>query len=214
MISSIHGHAGFKVAPARRKHEPGHPEICIWLAEKPSGAHYDPELISLYVLDNNYLEMLEIEHPWIGERSLKLAAGPLMMSDRKEKHIDGFLFGGEASIEVKFDCTIVNLSSPAPILLRFEQQPEVTLLIEEANILLARRRAYWAQAPEEMERRLAEHDPLKLYAGFLISIEANFERLPATNDEVLVKARHIIRQELDELHHALKGSELPLEMLC
>lgn len=214
MTLSSHNHPGYVLTPARREHEPGNAQIDIWLAEHPSEAHFDPEQVTLSTLSDEHIDTPVIGHPWSGDRTISLTAGPLTLVDRKNKHIVGFLFGGEMEIELETDCTHVRIKSPAPIMIRNSERPEIVLLIEEANILLARRRAFWADKPEELEHRLAQQNPLTLYAAFLLSMDANFELLPPSDDEILLKARHIIHQELNELSQTLAGFELPLEIIC
>lgn len=205
---------GYLLGTTNREHAPGHPTVDIWLAETPSQRHFDPEQVRLNCFIEAHVDALAIEHPWSGERTAPLAAGMLILIDRKNKHIDGFLFGGNMEIEVESSFTHIHLSSPAPIMLRRNDHPEINLLIEEACILLARRRAVWAEHPEELEQRLFHTDPLTLYAAFLISINHNFDQLPPSDDETLLKARYIIHREFDVISRQLPGFELPLENLC
>ena len=205
---------GYLLGTANRDHSPGHPTVDIWLAETPSQQHFDPEQVRLNCFIEAHIDALAIEHPWSGERNAPLAAGMLILIDRKNKHIDGFLFGGNMEIAGESSFTHIRLTSPAPIMLRRNDHPEINLLIEESSILLARRRAVWAEHPEELDKRLFHTDPLKLYAAFLISISHNFDQLPASDDEDRLKARYIINQELEAISQQHPDFEMPLENLC
>jgi hypothetical protein len=214
MIPPPEDHLGYQLSGTSREHEPGYPTLEIWLSEQPSEAHFDPEQIQLAIWDDQHLDTISIEHPWSGDHVLQLAPGEVILMDRKEKHMDGFIFGGSLTIDVQDDHTYLRLSSEAPIMLRNIQQPEVAVLIEEASILLARRRAFYAEQPEVLEVKLGRLKPLQLYAAFLLSIQAIFDELPASDDEVALKAQHIVHAELVALSNLLPGFELPLEALC
>lgn len=205
---------GYLLAAPRRTHEPGHPAVDIWINDEPTLEHFDPEQVRLAIANEGHVDVVEIEHPWSGDQSSQLAAGMIIITDRKNKHIDGFLFGGRMEVEVTKSCSHIKISSPAPIMVRESDSPEITLLIEESCILLARRYAVWAEKPEELEKKLSSIEPLKLYAAFLLSIQKNLKELPPSEDETLLKTLHIIHEELREVSTIMPGFELPLETLC
>ncbi len=210
-------HPGFSMLPARRASEPGYAGLDIWICEKPSGLHFDPEKVSIYAAGKNGVDNLCLEHPWSGETRLQAVAGRLDLQDFRGHHLEGFCFGGELSVSVSNLETRLALRSTAPILLNTSGQAlrplrAASILIEEFSIVMAERHAYWEQTPGEFERRLAAAEPLKLYAAFLAEVRSRLKALPAPDDNILA-ALHILRLESDAAAEQVPGFELPLATL-
>lgn len=211
-------HPGFVLLPSRRPTEPGYAGLDIWLLEQPTGRHFDPSQIVLYTAGEHGIDYSSLEHPWSGETQLTAVCGPIDLIDHKGHHIEGFTFGGSLEIETKRTETKAVLRSPAPILLNTQTQTiraeqAVSLLIEEFNILLARRKAFWQDNAEELEQRLAAANPLHLYAAFLPIVYQRFKNLPPSDDQAQLSAQHSLHVEMEAVAELIPGFELSLASL-
>jgi hypothetical protein len=196
---------GYILAPARRSSEPGAAKLQIFLEAKPSSEHFDPKSVLISVLDERGgVTPISIEHPWASGRELRVCAGPFDLIDRKDKHVEGFTYGGELHIEVGETTTKLTLESPAPILVR-PNHALANLLAEESEILLAKRRAT-VNDEEVVEQHLAEAEPLQLYKACLDELEERQQRLPPGDDALMMKFKHMVKEERRAVEDLLPGS--------
>jgi hypothetical protein len=116
----------------------------------------------------------------------------VIIADRNRRKVEAFTFGGKLNIDSAEQVTVASLTSPAPIfdLMPPHSVPCLPLLVEETEILLAERRAAWAEKPEAFEVKLLVVDPLKLYAACLAGL---LERLANHPDEPLGPYRSLSR---------------------
>ena len=195
---------GYIMAPARRRSEPGTGKLEVFLEETPSGEHFDPESVLISVRDEQGgITHLSIEHPWAGEKELKICAGPFDLVDRKGKHVEGFTYGGTLHIEVGENATKLSLDSPAPILDR-PFHALANLLAEESEILLAQRQAIMHNE-EVFEQRLAVVEPLALYRACLEALQERLRHLPQDGDELMLKFKHMVKEERQVVDELLPG---------
>lgn len=212
-------HLGYVLHPPRRPSEPGYSRLDALLLPQPSGQHFDPYFLRLWVAtgdgkqaDRQGISHQTIEHPWNGEERLRVCAGQVDLVDRYGKQLDAFTFGGELRIDAADEHTGVALLSPAPILLMHDLRadsgngPVATLLAQETEILLAQRRAFWEATPEEFEQRLARVEPLKLYLTCLQAIQQRFTRLPSASENMIQQFRHMLRLEIRAVQEQAPGT--------
>jgi hypothetical protein len=198
---------GYILYPRRRPTEPGYPRLDVVLRAIPSEEHFDPTQVLLTALDPvRGVTQLTLEHPWPCPETYPVCAGPVDLIDRKGKHLDLFNFGGSLQIEPEEEQTTLVFTSPAPILLTTESSHD-RLLVEEAEILLAERQAAREVTPGVYDQHLQEAPPLELYHAMLVAIQERYRHLPLSENEVILKFKHILREEraateeeLSELH--------------
>lgn len=169
---------------------PGYPRLDVILRQMPSRQHFDPDSVRapVFTLHTHGLELLKISHPWYGgDQKRRLCAGKVIISDYKDKLVEAFTFGGELVIQTSDQQTVCIFTSPAPIL-PFEHNPVdllpgdiATLLGSEAEVLMAQRRAHWLHRPAELENRLGNIEPMRLYCACIAALEAKFAH-PSMND--------------------------------
>lgn len=205
---------GYILYPPRRSHEPGYPRLDVILRTKPTEHHFDPLRVHLSVATSDQVMIpMTIEHPWARPENYSLCAGLVELVDRKDKHVDIFTFGGALQIQPKEEDTVLVLTSPAPILLA-KENPIDQLLVEEAEILLAERRAAFEAESDLYEKHLVAAPPLELYHAILVAIQERYHHLPSGGNELIFRFKYTLRVEIEAVEEQL--SELqrrPLEVL-
>jgi hypothetical protein len=186
---------GYVFSPGQRPSELGFSRLDLVLRDTPTEEHFDPVYLRLLTAREGSANMDVIEHPWMGEKVLRVCAGPLDLVDRQNKRVELFAFGGDLSIETKDQLTAAVFSSPAPILLLRAHESAASLLAQEAEILLAERCAFLESKPGEYDHRLALVAPLVLYRSILCAIQARLERLPHTGNELWMHFQHVLKEE-------------------
>lgn len=171
---------GYVFWPIQYPHSLGHPRLDITLSNVPSNLHFDPKEVHLYItpsLDKTQpksIEHLKISHPWTHRTSYRVAPGMLFIEDRKGKKVEAYSFGGNLQIKSDDATTKCIIESEAPILEIIETNPVVMMLVEEVEIIFAKRRVIWAHDREGFEARLADIHPELLYASCLVELRAKF----------------------------------------
>ncbi|MFZ6030695.1 MAG: hypothetical protein ACOYYS_23565 [Chloroflexota bacterium] len=187
---------GYFLHPSRRPSEPGYARLEVMLRDEPTLHHFDPEYMNLNVtLADGGTELVKVSYPWSGALHWRVCAGPVMLADRKEKHIDLYTFGGELTIENKQTFTRAVVNSEAPILLASAPGEPADLLVQEVEIQLAYLRAALCEEQDAFDRCLRCTQPLELYRIFLVAIRDRFRHMPM-QDEVMFGLLHTIEDEL------------------
>jgi len=166
---------------------PGGSRLDIALLGQPSGRHFDPYKAEFPVVthyshgvgEHYSLGQLVVTHPWEGRPRHRVVAGVVRAWNHKDEEVSWFTFGGTLELEHHPGYTLARLTSPAPILEVGPEEEMVLLLAQEAEELLAQRKA--AHLEDHLERlaqRLAQADPWVLYCAVLQALTAKFARLP------------------------------------
>lgn len=100
------------------------------------------------------------------------------MEALNNKNVEAFTFGGQYQVEMRPDLTLCSIRSQAPILEIKQEETVSAMLAQEVEILLASRRAAWAQDLDAMARHLAKIDPITLYHACLEELYKKFKLLP------------------------------------
>jgi hypothetical protein len=197
---------GYRFHRKRDPHDPGYPELDIFLHAKPTARHFDPERVDLTIAamtpQSTGTEHLAIHHGWHGLGHYTVCTGRVILHDRTGKIVEAFTFGGDVHITPEPDLTTVRLVSQAPILeLVHEYPPSVPLLLaSEMEVLLAQRRAEWARRdPALFKLHLAEANPWTLYRSCLLALEERFAHFPHARDETLGQFVHFLRGAVQSL---------------
>jgi hypothetical protein len=98
------------------------------------------------------------------------------LTDRYDKRVDFFTFGGHLETVTQPDERIIILRSPVPILEIFNDLTCISdQLAFEAEGLLARMHARWTKDDEGFARRLGQAEPLEFYLASLNEIMGRYE---------------------------------------
>ncbi len=190
---------GFVLSPPISSADPGYPQLEIHLLPKPTHQHYDPRQLTLTVAYLNGVRLLDIRHPWHNVRH-RVCPGHIRLLDFVDKPMQFFCFGGELVVESSESQTRCIITSAAPILRWPDEEIPVSILASLCAVLLARRKAAWLARPVEFEARLAQADPLRLYAACLNALGAHLGQNLA-ND-----GRSTLRRLVHDALHALETS--------
>lgn len=185
---------------------PGGSRLEIALLGQPSGRHFDPYKAEFPVVthyghgaeDHYSLGQLLVTHPRRDQKQQKVVAGVVRTWDHNEKEVSWFTFGGTLKLEYHASYTLARLTSPAPILEMASDDERVALLAQEAEDLLAQRKAaHLADRLERLAQRLAQADPWVLYCAMLRALETKFARLAEEPvEERFLAFLHRQRQQL------------------
>jgi hypothetical protein len=203
---------GYRFYPGPRPTSPGHSRLDIVMLQTPSGQHFDPERVQLWVAGPQGVTCPAIYHPFQSSTcDYRVVIGRIVMLDRNHKQVRAFSFGGHLHVEAALDRTVCQITSAAPIIdIAYGQDPE-TLLVEEVEALLARRR----MAVLNLEQRLSEYDPLELYAACL---EAAVIRLAPVvrvwDTPPLARLLWMVRAEIRALTASGEWPARPCELLA
>jgi hypothetical protein len=190
---------GYYFSPPAQPDEPGHPRLDIYLRDRPTLQHFDPEQVISWIIDNNgFIEKISIYHPWSGLQRYRLCAGRIFMIDRKDTKTEAFTYGGGLEINSHTKYTHCILVSPAPILGIFAENDISTLLVSETEILLAQRRAARLETDINYDDLLAAVEPRALFYASLLDLKDKFHAYPL-KDELIFHFIHYIGVELDRL---------------
>ena len=192
---------GYWFAPKRYPHSPGHPRLRITISNMASESHFDPETIQVPVftdvdrLHPRGIEHRKIVHPWSLVSSYRVAPGMVILSDRKGKKVEAFTFGGKLAIETSDEFTKCIIESSAPIINIPAVGADVMKLVEEVEIILATRRANWAQDESEFTTRLKNVPSDVFYAACLQEFLNRSLQSHAKETETIQNFRNFISAE-------------------
>lgn len=175
---------GYWFEPLDDPDAPGYRALNVHVYHTPTGRHFDPDRVAFPTVDaSGGLTTMTIVHPWRGRDQLRTAVGDIIIRDHRQKRVEAFTFGGQAALRVFPERTYCRFTSPVPI---FRRSPEISLegsdqgsvIAEEVEGLLARRRAAWRGDDVGFSRRLAAMDPTALCVASLKSLESYFAAMP------------------------------------
>lgn len=191
---------GYYLHPAAHPGDPGYPRLDVNLFAAPTHRHYDTRVLHLPVAHFGSMRQIDIRHPW-HPASYRVCAGRITLRDFVDKPVMFFSFGGNAIVEVLPEHTHCTITSEAPILHLIEEEDPTTILGEEFEALLARRRGAWAGKQDEYESRLTRVEPFALYLACLNALHRTLDEGAHRADEVRMALRH-------SLHDAIHAAEM------
>jgi hypothetical protein len=129
-----------------------------------------------------------------GPDSDYVCPGRVFLSDRFDKRVEFFTFGGSLEVIPAPDAQVYALRSPVPVLaLVTAEETIANQLTTETESLLAKIEVKWGHDEDGFNQRLAEIGPLQFYVGILHSLLEQHEhcRPPAeTYHELCSVLRH------------------------
>jgi hypothetical protein len=186
---------GYAFSPAVQSDTPGHLTLEVVLHAAPTGRHFDPENVRYPIAVGHRLDFLFITHPAGDSDQYRVCAGRVIVRDRIGKQVEAYSLGGELVVETAGAHTLCRLTSSAPILDLTVPNSLSTRLAEEIAILLAERRAAWAQRPAGYDERLTQVDPRQLFAASLIELSRKFSHSSHTADDVIHRLIEFLHSE-------------------
>jgi hypothetical protein len=193
-ISKIMEHWGYYLLSPSHRHSPGYSGLLVAIRKQPTGKHYDPKTLRLPLGDAKGTVTWRT-FSWLSPaaHSSHVCPGRVILSDRFDKRIEFFTFGGSLEVTWEQGEMMCLLRSAAPIL--GLTLPETTIpdqLASEIESLIAEAHARWGRNDEGFSRRLAEVDPFAFYLASMHSILLRLEHVRALERtyHVLCEALH------------------------
>ncbi|MEZ4591286.1 MAG: hypothetical protein R3D55_09090 [Chloroflexota bacterium] len=192
---------GYIFYPSEFSHYPGHPRLDVILTTEPTERHFDPSKVQFQVISaQNHLEHLTIHHPWTGGARFRVCAGRIFITDRINKKVEAFTFGGNLQILAESDHTVCALTSPAPIFDLTVTHNLPMWLTAEVEILLAQQKAHWQPHHHDLfDAHLAQIEPFVLYTSCL---QALYDKKFPAGEEAYGEGTHFIQAEIKRLKNA------------
>jgi len=163
------GNWGYSFLHAPHPDSLGYSGLVIAIREKPTGQHFDPEAIHLH-LCNATGGMRGTTLTWQSPRpaSDRVCPGRVILTDRRDRRVEFFTFGGSLEMSQGPAEVIYTLRSPAPVLEILGQEDRIPdQFAFETEALLSREAARWGRDDRGFEQRLARIEPLQLYMAVL-----------------------------------------------
>jgi hypothetical protein len=175
-------YSGYELLAAPHTRSPGFGGLLVAIRAAPTLAHFDPEIIRLCLIDpasNPYTTTLQLTSHLSGPQ--RVGPGRVVVSDRLNKRLGYFIYGGMVEAICVSRQTIYQITSPAPlfVLNRSTWDELGEQLAVETEALFARLSAAWRTDHAGFRRRLAQTEPLMLYAATLRSLHLLYSRSQA-----------------------------------
>jgi hypothetical protein len=163
---------GYQLLPQAHRHSPGGSGLLVAIREEPTGKHFDPQTMHLRLRDVHGMarqRSLSLLSP--GPDSDRVCPGRVILSDRLNKRVEFFTYGGTLEVIPATDAQVYVLRSPAPVLAMVAEEETVAdLLAAATDALLAQVEVRWGHDERGFNQRLAEVEPLPFYMGTLHSL--------------------------------------------
>ena len=164
---------GYRAYPRSEGGEFGYARLLVAVRKEPTLEHYDPQRLR-FRLRSHSGEVRWRTATWlvpVGE-SGHICPGPVVLTDRRDKRVEFFTFGGTVEVTTYPSVLIYAFNSAAPILeLTMPRETVSDHLAYEAEVILAELEERWDEHLETgFAERLAEIDPATLYASILNTI--------------------------------------------
>jgi hypothetical protein len=185
---------GYYLLPKSHRDSPGYTGLLIAIRQQPTGRHFDPHRLHLWLRDaDSVVEWRTLDWLTPLETPAHACPGRLILSDRFDKSVEFFTFGGSLEVISEPSEMVYSLRSPAPILELAEHSDTVpNQLAAETESLMGEIGAEWGLDEKGFNRRLAEVAPLQFYLASLQSILVHYE-----HSQALEQVSH---RFLDALH--------------
>ena len=175
-------HWGFELLDPLHANSPGFGRLLVAIRSMPTRQHYDPEAIHLHVVDTDGAPLAASLHQ---ETQVHLpqqvAPGRVIVTDRHDKQLSFFTYGGSIECVVVPDESIYSLCSIAPVLPLGDGKGEdlAEQLSVETEALFAKIRVGWGTDDGGFARRMAQIEPSQLYSATIVSLQSAYDRSAA-----------------------------------
>jgi hypothetical protein len=169
---------GYVFYPLSHPGDPGHPRLDIFFRQQRSERHFDVSVVHFSVFTAvDLIDRLSVSLHHLGPFDGRVCPGRIIL-ESNNKTVEAFTFGGQFQVEMRPDLTLCTIRSPVPILEIIQEETLSSMLAQEVEVLLASRRAAWAQDTDALARRLAKLDTITLYHACLEELHKKFTLLP------------------------------------
>lgn len=184
---------GYYLLPQSHRDSPGYAGVLVVIREQPTGKHFDPKTLYLPLRDVDGIARWT-KLSWLSPPTdcNYVCPGRVILSDRFDKRVEFFTFGGSLKVISGPGEMGCSLHSPAPVLELVAQQETIPdQLASETEALMGKIRAKWELDDRGFNQRLAEVNHLQFYLATLQSILLQYRRTPT-----LEEAYHELRDAL------------------
>ncbi|MCS7061124.1 MAG: hypothetical protein RMN25_08140 [Anaerolineae bacterium] len=168
---------GYLLLPDAHPYAPGQHRLLIAMREVPTEMHFDPESIRLRMGesgDSLNWSTIRLKYPLYGQRQVGL--GRISISDRVDKRIEFFTYGGTIEAIHEHDQIVYALRSSAPILsIDPEMQDFSADLTFETEVMIARAQAQWNGNQAGFAHRLSQIEASQCYLATLRAILDHYQ---------------------------------------
>ncbi|MFO7683251.1 MAG: hypothetical protein R6X34_24725 [Chloroflexota bacterium] len=172
----------------------------VILRDKPTREHFDPEKVHVVVGAPRGTQNLDIHHPWRLAKQYRVCAGHIRISDRYQKIVNVFSFGGQVQITAVSDHTTCQFTSPAPFLELTDGCPATQLLVNEIDVMLAEQRARLnPRTSADFDNKLITIEPFPLYLSVLYAIRVKITQNQCFSDSTWQHFKHVLNLEITRL---------------
>jgi hypothetical protein len=175
-------HWGFDLVDPVHPHCPGYRQLLVAMRPIPTHAHFDPEQLSLALLERNGVAHATLHRESSAEGPLQVCPGNATIADRVGKKLGFYLYGGTLEavpVTQPQPYMLYRITSPAPILGRngLMMHGQEDALADSSEALFARLRAQ-SDDDDELLQRLTLLGPLPLYGGCIESLWTMYRASP------------------------------------
>lgn len=191
-------------------------QLDVYLTEEPIGLDFNPKTMTLTVaLELGGVEEITLFPPLGDRKKYKVVAGKIEIHSHEDLRECALTFGGEMTIEKHDDYILCKLVSPAPIYEITRIIESHQLLVDEIEIVLAERKAFWGENEEEYAKRLAAADPLELYLAISRTLTEKFKAKAYAREEAYRRLAKFLQDEILRMRKMRRGKlpEQPLEKI-
>lgn len=193
---------GYQLVPDEFSHNLGGRALLVALRSQPTRVHFDPETLHLRLQEGDIAQWVTLTFHSLLRESCPVCPGRVTLSDRRDKKVNFFTFGGQLDACADDEEVVYTLNSPAPVLEltgKLDSLPDQ--FAAEVEVMMGVFQARWGIDDRGFSQRLAELDPLQFYIGSLESLLLRFGRAPALRD-TFHDLYQVMKQEKEELIEA------------
>ena len=163
---------GYLPLPPTHPESPGYTGLLIAMRPVPTGKHFDPEYLHLHIVNTQGRpEQISFTRSPEFTSEQRVTLCEIKITDRYNKAVEFFSFGGWLENAKYAQETIYSLRSSAPIIfLTPHAETAADQLVSEVQVQLNALRALWGENEAGFERRLASLSPRVLYEATLRSL--------------------------------------------
>jgi hypothetical protein len=190
---------GYRFGGRSRPSALGYSQLQARLTLEPRNTHFNPQYLRVSVFSpSSGVGHLSVCHPRKASERYRLYPDRIILRDHNGQTIEAFVFGGKLQVSPNADRTLCTISSEAPILELVGEQSISAMLAVEVEELLAGERCPDERQLAEFEGKIAQADPLDLYAACLLALKMKLKRLTVL-DVTQVQLLRAVTAEMEAL---------------
>lgn len=167
---------GYYLLPKTHSNSLGYGGLLVALRPKPTRLHFDPEKLELRLREGDVVNWVTLNFHSSLREACSVCPGRVTLTDRMNKRIAFFVFGGLLTAGADPGEVVYVLESPAPILelsTKLDSLPDQ--FAAEVEMMLSMLQARWGTNDQGFAQRLAELEPFQFYTACLESILMRYQ---------------------------------------